>query len=65
MKICVYGASGNDLDRAYFDAARELEAATGIPAPAQVAALRDLPVLHSRVCDRDKMGEAVLAGFDD
>ncbi len=48
-----------------FDAARELEAATGIPAPAQVAALRDLPVLHSRVCDRDKMGEAVLAGFDD
>ncbi len=24
MKICVYGASGNDLDRAYFDAAREL-----------------------------------------
>ena len=48
-----------------FDAARELEAATGVSAPPQVLALKDLPVLHTRICDKDRMGEAVLAGFED
>lgn len=47
-----------------FAAAEVLEEATGVPAPAQVAQLRALPVLHTRVCEKDKMGEAVLAGFD-
>ena len=46
-----------------FDAAQELEAATGVPAPKQVAELKSLPVLHSRVCEKDRMGEAVLAAF--
>ena len=48
-----------------FDAARALENATGVKAPAAVLALKDMPVLHTRVCDKDKMGEAVLAGFAD
>ena len=47
-----------------FDAALELEAATGVRAPKQVSELKTLPVLHSRVCEKDAMGEAVLAGFD-
>lgn len=46
-----------------FEAAKELENATGVKAPAQVAALKEMPVLHHRVCDKEAMGEAVLAGF--
>lgn len=46
-----------------FVAAQALESATGVAAPPQVAKLKDLPVLHSRVCEKDGMGEAVLAGF--
>jgi len=46
-----------------FAAAQALENATGVKAPAAVLALKDMPVLHTRVCDKDKMGEAVLAGF--
>ena len=34
-----------------------------VKAPKAVLALKDMPVLHTRVCDKDKMGEAVLAGF--
>ena len=36
----------------------------GVPMPAQVRALKDLPVRHSAVCDRDAMGPAVLKAFD-
>jgi threonine synthase len=32
--------------------------------PAQVRALRDLPVRHKAVCKRDAMGEAVLEEFE-
>lgn len=48
-----------------FEAARELETATHVPAPKQVSELSALPVLHTRVCEKDRMGEAVLAGFAD
>ena len=48
-----------------FDAAAALEGFTGVPAPKAITELRTLPVLHSRVCPKDRMGEAVLAGFDD
>ncbi|MBR1586263.1 MAG: threonine synthase [Clostridia bacterium] len=48
-----------------FDAAQELEAFTQVKAPRQVAELKSLPVLHTRICEKDRMGEAVLAGFDD
>ena len=48
-----------------FEAAEALEGQTGVQAPAQVAALKTLPVLHRRVCEKDAMGEAVLAGFQD
>jgi len=48
-----------------FAAASILENYTGVKAPDQVAKLKDLPVLHSRICDKEKMGEAVLAGFND
>ena len=46
-----------------FDAARDLEACTGVPAPEQVSQLKSLPVLHTRICGKDQMGEAALAGF--
>ena len=47
-----------------FDAALALENATNIPAPKAIRSLKSMPVLHTRVCDKDKMGEAVLAEFD-
>lgn len=47
-----------------FDAAAALEKATGVRAPRQVAELKGLPVLHTRVCEKDRMGEAVLRGFE-
>ncbi|MBQ8137313.1 MAG: threonine synthase [Clostridia bacterium] len=43
-----------------FDAADKLRAATGLAVPEPLSALRDLPVRHERVCDREDMGEAVL-----
>ena len=46
-----------------FAALQALENATGIAAPCQVARLNELAVLHSRVCEKGDMGEAVLAGF--
>ena len=46
-----------------FDAAAALENATGVPAPMAVKELSSLPVLHTRVCEKDRMGEAVLQGF--
>ena len=48
-----------------FAAAQALEAATQVKAPKAVLALKDMPVLHTRVCEKDKMGQAVLEGFSD
>ena len=47
-----------------FSAAEALENATNVKAPKAIRSLKSMPVLHTRVCDKDKMGEAVLAGFD-
>ena len=46
-----------------FAASEELEKLTGVPMPAQVRELRNLPVRHTAVCDRDKMDQAVLEAF--
>ena len=46
-----------------FAAAAALEKKTGVKAPEAVLKLRDMPVLHTRVCEKDAMGEAVLAGY--
>ena len=51
--------SGEEIGDA-FAASEALEKLTGIPMPGQVKKLRDLPVRHTAVCDRDKMAEAVL-----
>ena len=53
-------AEGKDA----FACSEELEKLTGIPMPAQVRALRELPVRHQAVCERDAMGAAVLKEFD-
>ena len=53
-------AAGKDA----FACSEELEKLTGVPMPAQVKALRGLPVRHRAECDRDRMGPAVLAQFD-
>ena len=44
-------------------ASRALEGHTGVPAPRAVKELKTLPVLHTRVCEKGRMGEAVLRGF--
>lgn len=46
-----------------FDCAARLEQISGLPVPAQVAALRDLPVRHKATCEKKEMGEAVLKAF--
>ena len=46
-----------------FDAGKALEDATGVKAPKTITELKSMPVLHTRVCEKDRMGEAVLAGF--
>jgi len=61
----VAAAIGVSVPGDAFEAAKELESATGVAAPRQVSELKALPVLHDRVCDREKMGEAVLLGFDE
>ena len=52
-------AEGKDA----FACSEELEKLSGIPMPAQVRALKDLPVRHTAVCERNAMGEAVLKAF--
>ena len=52
-------AEGKDA----FACSEELEKRTGVPMPEQVRALRNLPVRHRAVCERDAMGEAVLNEF--
>jgi hypothetical protein len=34
-----------------------------VKAPQAITELKTMPVLHTRVCEKDRMGEAVLAGF--
>ena len=53
-------AEGKDA----FACSEELEKMTGLPMPAQVRALRDLPIRHTAVCERDAMGEAVIKAFE-
>ena len=59
----VADALGVAVDGDAFAAAGAVEKATGVKAPDQVALLKDMPVLHNQVCDKDQMGEAVLAAF--
>ncbi len=47
-----------------FDAAAALQEATLVKAPDAVLKLKHMPVLHTRVCEKDGMGEAVLRGFE-
>ena len=53
-------AEGKDA----FTCSEELEKLSGIPMPAQVRALKDLPVRHTAVCERNAMGEAVIKAFE-
>ena len=46
-----------------FRASEELEKLTGVPMPDQVRRLRELPVRHTAVCERDAMGDAVIHEF--
>ena len=58
----VLAAVGGEKTEDAFAASEELEKRTGVPMPEQVRRLKDLPVRHTRVCDRDRMAEAVLEG---
>ena len=40
-----------------------VEKVTGVKVPAQVKALRTLPVRHKQQCEKDKMAEAVMEAF--
>ena len=59
----VTAALGVSVSGDAFDAARALEGHAGVPAPRAVKELKTLPVLHTRVCEKGRMGEAVLRGF--
>jgi len=59
----VAGAEAADgLDA--FECSEKLESLTGVRMPDSVRRLRDLPVRHTAKCEKDDMGEAVLAAFD-
>ena len=47
-----------------FAAGEQLAALSGVALPESVRALRDLPVRHTSVCDREQMGETVLRELD-
>ena len=57
----VLEAIGGEKTEDPFAASEELEKRTGIPMPEQVRRLKELPVRHTAVCDRDKMAEAILS----
>ena len=57
-------AVGAEVRGDAFDAALALENITHVKAPKAIVELKSMPVLHTRVCDKDKMGEAVLTEFD-
>ena len=46
-----------------FACSEKLEELTGVPMPAQVKALRDLPVRHTASCEKTDMAAAVLNAF--
>ncbi len=60
------GIAGKDATEGLdaFACSEELENRTGIPMPSQVKKLRELPVRHHAVCEKDAMGDAVLEAFD-
>ena len=60
------GIAGPDAaeGRDAFTCSAMLEKKTGVPMPAQVRALKDLPIRHTAVCERDAMGPAVLKEFN-
>jgi threonine synthase len=47
-----------------FSCSEELEQLSGVPMPAQVRGLRNLPIRHRAECEVGEMGEAVLHAFD-
>ena len=47
-----------------FACSAKLESLTGVPMPAQVRNLGNLPIRHRRECDIADMGQAVLSEFD-
>ena len=44
-----------------FACAEKLSQLTGTPVPRQIAELKDLPVRHTVVCDKERMGDTLLA----
>ena len=62
--LCGIAGNGAAEGMDAFACSRALEELSGVPMPAQVAKLRDLPVRHTAECDKDRMGEAVLKEFD-
>ena len=56
----VLGALGEQAEG--FAAIERLADKTGVPVPAPIAALREKPALHTRVCGVEQMAEVVLAG---
>ena len=56
----VLTAVGGEKTEDAFAASEALEELTGVPMPEQVKRLKELPVRHTAVCDRDRMAEAVL-----
>ena len=46
-----------------FECSAKLEELTGVPMPAQVKQLRELPVRHTARCEKDGMDRAVLDAF--
>ena len=60
--VDVLAALGEDTDRMTgFECMDALAAKTGTVPPARLSALRDAEIIHTTVCDRDKMGDFVEA----
>ncbi len=59
------GVAGDEAaeNRDPFACSEELERLSGVPMPDQVKKLREAPIRHRAVCDRDAMGQAVLDAF--
>ena len=51
----VLAAVGGEKTEDAFAASEALEKRTGVPMPEQIRRLKELPVRHTAVCDRDKM----------
>ncbi len=48
-----------------FEAADALSRLSGLPCPAPLSELKSLPALHTRVCDKQEMGKAIIEAFSD